>query len=118
MKHTIKNNYEFRRLYQRGASASSPRMVLYCRKNRLGETRLGLTVSTKIGKAVRRNRIRRRFREIFRLNRSSIAEGCDIIIVARTRALYSSYTQLDADFKYLAEKLGILKNEKDTYISD
>ena len=42
---TLKENYEFRRLYQKGASAVGGGMVLYCRKNRLGHNRLGVTVS-------------------------------------------------------------------------
>ena len=48
---TLKENYEFRRTYQKGVSAVSPVMVLYCRKNRLGRNRLGLVSSTKLGHA-------------------------------------------------------------------
>ena len=65
---SLKNNYEFRRLYSRGDSAAASRVVLYCRKNRGGSNRLGITVGTKIGKAVVRNKIRRRLREIYRTN--------------------------------------------------
>ena len=57
---TLKENHEFRRLYQKGASAVSGCMVVYCRKNRLGHNRLGITVSVKLGHAVVRNRARRR----------------------------------------------------------
>lgn len=46
---TLKKNHEFRRLYQKGASAVAGSMVLYCRKNRLGHNRLGVTVSVKLG---------------------------------------------------------------------
>ena len=60
---TLKENYEFRRVYQRGSSAVSGAMVVYCRKNKLGRNRLGITASTKIGGAVTRNRARRRLRE-------------------------------------------------------
>ena len=62
---TVKENYEFRRIYRKGKSVVSPYMVLYCQKNRQGRTRLGVTVSTKLGKAVVRNRVRRRFRELW-----------------------------------------------------
>ena len=61
---TLKENYEFRRLYQKGASAVGGGMVLYCRKNRLGHTRLGGTVSVKLGHAVVRTRARRRLLEL------------------------------------------------------
>ena len=66
---TLKENYEFRRTYQKGVSAVSPVMVLYCRKNRLGRNRLGLVSSTKLGHAVVRNRCRRRLREVYRLEK-------------------------------------------------
>ena len=82
---TLKENYEFRRLYQKGASAVGGGMVLYCRKNRLGHNRLGVTVSVKLGHAVVRNRARRRLREVYRLNSGRLRQGYDMILVARGR---------------------------------
>lgn len=82
---TLKENYEFRRTYQKGVSAVSPVMVLYCRKNRLGRNRLGLVSSTKLGHAVVRNRCRRRLREVYRLEKPQLKTGYDIILVARSR---------------------------------
>ena len=49
---TVKENYEFRRIYRKGKSLVSPQMVLYWQKNRQGQSRLGVTVSTKLGHAV------------------------------------------------------------------
>ena len=68
---TLKENYEFRRLYQKGASAVGGGMVLYCRKNRLGHNRLGLTVGTKVGHAVVRNRARHVVEECDRVRRAA-----------------------------------------------
>ena len=69
---SLKLNHEFRRLYNKGKSAVSPCLAVYCRKNRLGKNRLGLTVGTKVGKAViRRNRTRRRIREAYGSMRGS-----------------------------------------------
>ena len=68
---TVKENYEFRRIYRKGKSAVSPQMVIYCQRNRRGLSRLGVSVSTKLGGAVVRNRVRRRIREIYRLNKPS-----------------------------------------------
>ena len=67
MKNTVslKENHEFRRLYHRGTSSAGRHLVLYCRKNRLGHNRLGVTVSVKLGHAVVRNRARRRLREVY-----------------------------------------------------
>ena len=83
---TIKNNHEFRRLYSKGRSAVTPYLVVYCRRNRLGHNRLGVTVSTKLGCAVVRNRARRRIRELYRLAQPGMKQGYDLVVVARSRA--------------------------------
>ena len=91
MKYTVslKENRVFRRLYAKGRSAVSPTMVLYCRKNGRRENRLGLTTGTKLGHAVVRNRVRRRLREIYRLQEHR-------------------YAELERDFLRLAKKLQLL----------
>ena len=104
---TLKKNSEFRRLYTKGKSAVSPYLVVYCRKNRTVENRLGYTVSTKLGHAVVRNRVRRRLREIVRLNSPALARGYDIVIVARSRAVGASYQKLDAAFLRCCRELGL-----------
>ena len=110
MKYTvsIKNNYEFRRTYNKGKSAATSRIVLYLRPNRLETNRLGLTVSNKIGKAVCRNKIRRRLKEIYRLSEDKLNKGYDVILVARHKARYAEYSELRRDFTWLCAKLGLL----------
>ncbi len=105
---TLKKNHEFRRLYQKGASAVGGGMVLYCRKNRLGRNRAGFTVSVKLGGAVKRNRARRRLREVFRLNSPRLKQGWDLILVARGRTLTASWRELNDTFLRLCGKLGLL----------
>ena len=71
----ITKNHEFKRVYNKGASASGQNLVVYCRRWRdRDKNRLGLTVSTKVGKAVQRNKIRRRLKEICLLYTSNPAE--------------------------------------------
>ena len=110
VKHTVslKENRIFRRLYAKGKSAVAPTMVLYCRKNGRGESRLGLTTGTKLGHAVVRNRVRRRLREIYRLQEHQLLPGYDIVVVARVRAVHSKYADLERDFLRLAKKLQLL----------
>ena len=105
---TLKENYEFRRLYQKGASAVGGCMVIYCRRNRLGRNRLGITVSVKIGNAVKRNRARRRLREVYRLNSPRLSQGWDLILVARGRTLSAPWRELNDSFLRLSRKLGLL----------
>ena len=106
---TLKENYEFRRLYQRGASAVDRNMVIYCRKNHLGRNRFGYVSSVKLGNAVTRNRARRRMREISRLNADKLKTGYDIVIVARGRAVGAEYARMDKAFLSACEKLGLMK---------
>ena len=104
---TLKKNHEFRRLYQKGASAVAGSMVLYCRKNRLGHNRLGITVSVKLGNAVKRNRARR-VREVYRLSSPQLSQGWDLILVARGRTLSAPWKELNDSFLRLSRKLGLL----------
>ena len=109
---TVKENYEFRRIYRKGKSVVAPAMVLYCQKNRQGRTRLGVTVSTKLGKAVVRNRVRRRLREIFRLNQPKLKQGYDMIVVARGRSVGARYQDMDRAFLSVCGKLGLIEETK------
>ena len=111
-RYTLKKNSDFRRLYTRGKSAANGYLVLYCRRNRLGVNRLGYTVSTKLGHAVVRNRIRRRLREIVRLNSPALKTGWDIVVVARSRCVQAEYRKLDAAFLRACGELGLLREEE------
>lgn len=115
MKHTVslKLNHEFRRLYNKGKTASSPFLAVYCRKNRLKTSRLGLTTGVKLGKAVRRNRVRRRLREIYRTNEHRLSPGWDIVIVARVKSVYARYDEMERSFLALARKLELLAAPED-----
>lgn len=110
-KTTLKENYEFRRIYKKGTSGVSSFLVVYVRENRSGQNRLGITVSAKLGHAVTRNRIRRRFREIFRLAQPEMKQGFDVVLVARSRAVAASYQELDRTFRRLCGKLDLMENE-------
>ncbi len=105
---SLKGNRAFRRLYTKGKSSVQPAVVLYCRKNGSGTNRLGLTVGTKVGKAVLRNRVRRRLREAYRLHEGEFRQGWDLVAVARSRAGEASYWELEAQLLKAAGKLGLL----------
>lgn len=81
--------------------------MVYCRRSPVPQGRAGFTVSTKLGGAVTRNRVRRRLREIYRLNRPSLKAGYDLIIVARGRSVGARYQSLDAAFLAACDQLGI-----------
>ena len=113
MEHTVslKLNHVFRRLYGRGKSAVNPCLALYCRRNNLGYSRLGLTVGVKLGKAVVRNRTRRRIREAYRLHEHQSLPGYDLVVVARVKAGHSRYREIERSLLSLADRLGLLRKE-------
>ncbi len=107
---TLKENYEFRRVYNKGKTGVSPFLVVYARPNRAGRNRLGVTVSTKLGKAVVRNRVRRRLREIYRLSQPQMKQGFDVVLVARTRAANAAYRELSRAFRRCCAELELLED--------
>ena len=103
----LKLNHIFRRLYSTSGHANAF-LVLYARKNHSPYNRVGITVSKKLGSAVIRNRVRRRLREVYRLNEEQFASGWDIVVVARSRCIKANFTELTDAYLSLAEKAGIL----------
>ena len=107
---SLKLNHIFQRLY-RSKGAADGLLVLYARKNRTGQNRVGITVSKKLGKAHIRNRTRRRIREVYRLNEEKFLPGWDIVVVARSKSVEAPFDKLTKSYLSLAKKMGILREE-------
>lgn len=107
---SLKRNTEFQRLYKKGKSFVKPSFVIYAVKTKGDTVRLGITASKKIGCAVKRNRVKRRIRELFRSELKSLNVGYDICIVARSKMLDEPYENLKKDFYDSIKALGLLKN--------
>ena len=106
----LKLNHIFRRLYATSGQANGY-LVLYARPNRLGINRVGITTGKKLGHAVVRNRVRRRLREVYRLNEDKFTSGWDIVVVARSRCISADFRKLTDAYLTLAEKAGVLKEQ-------
>jgi ribonuclease P protein component len=85
-KDRLLHSSEFKRVYERKCSVSDRCLIVYGLPNDLGRTRLGLSVSRKIGNAVARNRFKRLAREAFRLSRAELPVGLDLIVLPRSSA--------------------------------
>lgn len=108
---SLKLNAQFKRLYSKGDSCVRPTVVLYVKRNGLSYNRLGITVGKKIGKAVVRNRAKRRLRELYRAKAHLLEKGYDIVLVSRIPTPVVSYQKLENDFNFAADKLGIVKDD-------
>src|SRR3954469_5839828 len=78
---------DFRRVYERRRSVSDGRLIVYACENGLPHLRLGLSVSRKVGQATHRNRLRRLYREAFRLTRHEMPIGLDLVLIPRRPGL-------------------------------
>ena len=104
----LKSPKDFRQTYQKGKSIVNAYLVLYFRKNFKDKYRIGISVSKKVGKAVVRNRIKRRLREICRLHEGIFPKGFDLIFVARVRIKDISYQTMEKSLLDLVKKIGNL----------
>jgi len=107
--HILKTK-DFREAYRNGRSIRRESFVMYCRPNGLGRRRIGFSISSRsIKLAVRRNRIRRCFKEAYRKARRRLAGDVDIVIVVK-RDPGKSYTcdQYEKIFRHLTKGHGIL----------
>ena len=79
----IRRSADFERTYRRRSAASDGLLLVFACENQLPWARLGLSVSRKVGGAVRRNRWKRLLREAFRLNREKLPEAVDLVLVPK-----------------------------------
>lgn len=107
----IKKNTEYKTVYNCNDSISDYNLVLFVKKNNFGFNRFGFTAAKKIKKAVSRNIIRRRLKEIVRLNEDNFKEGYDIVIMARVNATESDYNKLERSFIKLMKRKKLFKGD-------
>ena len=94
-------------------SSKSQEMCIRDRRNGKAGNRLGFTVSNKLGCAVVRNRVRRKLREIYRLNEGRLCRGHDLVVVARSRSVGADYWRLEREFLKACAGLGLLTEENE-----
>ena len=95
---TIKKTKDFADIYQNGISAANRLLVVYIKpldKFDFAGNKLGVSVNKKVGKAVKRNRIKRIIKESYKLFECHLKFGYSIIVVARAEA-----GKIDKDYSF------------------
>lgn len=108
---TLNRNSSFRRAYTRGKYFASPVVVTYVVKNRCKNNRIGITTSKKVGNAVKRNRSRRVIKEAYRLIHDKVANGYDIVFVARGKTSSVKMGVVQKDIINHLKKAGVFYEE-------
>lgn len=100
----MKTPEEFKRVYDRKKSASDGTIIVYACENHFGHSRLGVSVSKKVGNAVERNRWKRLFREAFRLTQHDLPQGVDYILIPKLGIEEPDFEALKASLVALAQQ--------------
>jgi ribonuclease P protein component len=100
---------DFQRVFSEGRRTPGRNMTLFSFRCEGGTaSRLGLSVGAKVGKAVRRVRLKRLAREAFRLNRDKLRAGCDLVVSLRPGCAWESRADAERDLLDACRKAGLL----------
>ena len=109
---SLKKNYQFRFVYNKGRSIANRYLVMYVVKNNLDINRIGYSVSKKVGNSVVRRHVTRLLRESYRLTESKLENGFDIVVIARGAMKDAPFAEADRSLKHLLRKHRLFR-EKD-----
>lgn len=101
---SLKKNFQFRYVYNRGKSLANKYLVIYITKNNQVQNRLGISVSKKVGKSVVRSRVTRLIRENYRLAEKDLKLGFDIVVIGRISAKEANYYEISKALLHLLKK--------------
>lgn len=104
----LRRSQDFGACYARGRVGRSRYVVVHVRPNECEQTRVGFSVSKRLGKATRRNRVKRRLREIVREFSGQLASGVDVVIAARGVAAEARYNELRLGVAEALVRAGVL----------
>lgn len=107
----LRSNMEFKKVYNNGKNYWNRNLVLFLRKNDLGYTRVGYTITKKVGNSVVRNKIRRQMKEIYRLNFHLIKDGYDLIFIPKKNTVDIPFKEFENAMIHIMKISKILKKE-------
>jgi len=98
-KERLSDQEDFKSVIKYGRRISSRNLSIFIKANGLGFHRLGIVVKKELGRANYRNRIKRYFREFFRLNKHNIRGSLDIVILAKKDCIFKRYKDAEEELK-------------------
>jgi ribonuclease P protein component len=110
--HSLRKNFQFRKVYKSGKSYSNQLLVLYIFKNREDFNNVGISVSKKVGNSVIRSRVKRLIKESYRKNMIHVRQGYNLVFIARVSSSGKGYKEIETSLLNLLKKSGLIINEE------
>ena len=106
---TLKKNYEFKNVMSRGQYCCGKYITIYITKNNLQKNAIGIAVSTKSAKAVKRNRIKRLIRENYRLKKEKLKKGNNIVFLWNQKNSVddTNFDKIEKDMDIIFKKINL-----------
>ncbi len=101
----LRRRSEFLRVQDKGHKITADCLLALVLPNDTGLTRVGLTVSNKVGNSVVRNKIRRRLRELYRKRQQLMPRGIDLVVIARNSAATADFAAMTRAFERVTGEL-------------
>jgi len=105
----LRKNEQFRKVFKSGKVFVGDKMVVYALENALSYSRVGITVSRKLGGAVERNKLKRIVREAWRAREGQLRKGFDLVLVPRMKAKTGSFREIADELQQLLVKGNIIE---------
>lgn len=109
----LRKNMEFKKVYKSGKNYWNRNLILFIKKNGDKNTRIGISITKKIGNAVVRNKLKRRIKSINEDYITSIKSGYDIVIIPKKNAVELTFKDLESAVKHIYKISGLLEKRWD-----
>lgn len=110
-KKTLRKNYEFKNVLTKGKMYAGKQILIYISKNKLNENLIGIAISSKLCNAFKRNNIKRKIKENYRLIEDKIKKGNNIVFLwnKNTEIDELNFHTIKKDMENIFSKAGIME---------
>ncbi|CAC9932865.1 ribonuclease P protein component [Aedoeadaptatus coxii] len=111
-KYFLKKDNDFKKVYKKRKTFGNRNYTLYIRRNGLDHSRMGFSINKKVGKAVVRNKIKRRLRVLYGEVFSNLPIGYDLVVVVKNNVPDMTFGEMKSSFNHLMRVSKMIKRDK------